>query len=115
MQKTAAPVDWMVVEGWEVKQLAESIEQVGRSVPACRCAACGTMPNPVVGLASALARTFLVIGLGALAASTGYIGRDAAAGIGPLVAKVSSWLQMRPPPVARVSRFTTPMWLFDDP
>ena len=47
------------------------------------------MPNPVVGLASALARTFLVIGLGALAASTGYIGRDAAAGIGPLVAKVS--------------------------
>ena len=42
----------------------------------------------VLALASALVRTFLVIGIGSAAALSGYLDRAAAAGIGQLVAKV---------------------------
>ena len=42
----------------------------------------------VFALASALVRTFLVIGIGSAAALSGYLDRAAAAGIGQLVAKV---------------------------
>ena len=46
------------------------------------------MANSVLALASALARTFLVIGLGSAAALSGYLDRNAALGVGQLVAKV---------------------------